>query len=76
MANEQKRTGASDLEFDLVATMHSLLKGNEALEQYIEDAEDARDSEAAECFRAIHEQNRENIDGIRELLAKQYRRAA
>jgi hypothetical protein len=73
---DDEPTGASDLEFDLVAEMHSLLKGNDALEQYIEDAEEAGDEEAAECFRKIHEQNRANAEKLRGLLAKQFSRAA
>lgn len=67
---ERPETGASNIEYDLVAEMHELLEGNYALEQYIEDAQQAGDQEAASCFKQIHDQNRENVNALRSLLAK------
>ncbi|HVY47872.1 MAG TPA: hypothetical protein VHB21_18420 [Minicystis sp.] len=69
-------TGASDLEFDLVSEMHALLKGNEALEHYIEDAKGAGDQDAERCFRAICDQNKENVQKLRGLLADRLKKAA
>ena len=67
----QAQTGASNLEYALVAEMHELLEGNAALEQYIQDARQAGDSEAERCFQQIHDQNRQNVAQLRTLLAKQ-----
>jgi FtsZ-binding cell division protein ZapB len=66
----QMQTGASNLEYDIVAEMHELLEGNAALEQYIQDARQAGDSEAERCFQQIHDQNRQNVAQLRTLLAR------
>jgi hypothetical protein len=65
-------TGASNLEYDLIATMHKLLEGNAALEQYIEDARQAGDTEVEDCFRRIHNHNHQNIAALRSMLAKRF----
>lgn len=67
---KQHQTGASDLEYDLVAEMHEILEGNAALERYIEDARKVGDNEVERCFQHIHDQNRENVSELRGLLAK------
>lgn len=67
---KQLQTGASDLEYDLVAEMHEILEGNAALERYIEDARKVGDNEVERCFQHIHDQNRENVSELRGLLAK------
>ena len=71
-----QKTGASNLEYDLFSEIHSLLKGNAALERYIEDAREAGDREVESCFRAIHDQNKENAAKVRELIAKRLAKAA
>ncbi|MDC3952871.1 hypothetical protein [Polyangium jinanense] len=67
---QQKQTGASNLEYDIVAEMHELLQGNSALEQYIQDARQAGDQDAERCFQQIHDQNKQNVTTLRTLLAK------
>lgn len=76
METEQASTGAHDLEYDLISEMHSLLKGNSALEQYIEDAREAGDQEAESCFQTLHSQNKENVNKLREMLAQRLNKAA
>jgi rubrerythrin len=81
MATEEKQTtaqdtGASDLEFDLVSEMHELLKANAALEQYCEDADEAGDEEAKECFEGILDNNREHLGKLRQLLHRTMQKAA
>jgi hypothetical protein len=76
MERQQASTGASNLEYDLISEMHSLLKGNSALEQYIEDARSAGDKEAESCFQALHSQNKENVNKLRQLLAQRICKAA
>jgi hypothetical protein len=65
-----KRTGASNLEYDLFAEIHSLLKGNAVLERYVEDARSEGDKEAESCFQTIHDTNRQHAEKVRILLAK------
>lgn len=73
MANQQqKSTGASNIEFNLVAEMHALLKGNAALEQYIEDARQAGETELESCFRQIHDQNKQNVSTLRRLIGQRF----
>lgn len=62
-------TGASNLEYDLVAEMHELLEGNAALEKYIQDAKQFGDAEVERCFQQIHDQNRDSVNMLRQLLA-------
>jgi hypothetical protein len=73
---QKHKTGASDLEFDLFSEMHSLLKGNNALQQYVEDAREHGDPEAEAVFKTIHEQNKENVAKLREVLSKHIAKAA
>lgn len=67
---QQQTTGASNLEYDIVAEMHELLQGNEALQQYIQDARSAGDQEAERCFQEIQDQNRKSVGALRSLLHK------
>lgn len=77
MANQpQTSTGANNIEYDLVAEMHSLLKGNAALEKYIEDAKQAGEPELESCFKQIHDQNKENVSAIRQLISRRFAQAA
>ena len=67
---QHKKTGASNLEYDLFSEVHCLLKGNAALEQYIEDAKAAGDRDVETCFKEIHDHNKEYVGKLRELIAK------
>lgn len=71
-----KKSGASNVEYDLYSEVHSLLKGNAALEQYIEDAREAGDRDIEGCFKAIHDQNKDHLTKLRELIAKHVAKAA
>lgn len=73
---QAKKTGASNLEYDLFSEVHSLLKGNAALEQYIEDARAVGDREVETCFKAIHDQNKDNVVKLRDMIAKHLSKAA
>jgi hypothetical protein len=63
-------TGAEDLEYNIIAVMHKLLEGNEALQKYSQDARQAGENDAERIFQQIHEQNRQNVSSLRQLLAK------
>jgi hypothetical protein len=65
-----KKSGATNIEYDLYSEVHCLLKGNAALEQYIEDAREAGDRDIESCFKNMHDQNKENVGKLRELIAK------
>lgn len=58
------------LEYDLFSEMHSLLKGNAALEQYINDAQSSGDKEVESCFQSLREQNKQHVEELRKLIEK------
>lgn len=68
MQQQQQQTGATNLEFDLFSEIHSLLKGNSALEQYIQDAKGVGDKEVESCFQTIHDYNKQYVDKLRDLI--------
>lgn len=70
-SEQHKKTGASNIEYDLFSEVHSLLKGNAALEQYIDDAHQAGNQEVERCFKTIHDQNKDHVTKLRDLIAKQ-----
>ncbi len=65
---QQQQTGAANLEYDLFSEMHALLKGNSALEQYIQDAKGVGDQEVESCFQTLHEQNKQSVEKLRKLI--------
>ncbi len=66
----KQSTGASNLEYNLIAELHEILEGNAALEKYIQDAKQAGDTEVERCFQQIHDQNKQNVDTLRQLLGQ------
>ena len=62
--------GVSNLEYDLVTTLSNLLEGQEVLEEYTADAEEAGDAEAAEIFRTIKTNNQDAAMRIRSTLGR------
>jgi len=66
---QHKKTGASNIEYDLFSEVHCLLKGNAALEKYIDDAHEAGERDVEICFKAIHDQNKENVTKLRDLIS-------
>ncbi len=70
------QTGATNVEYDLYSEIHSLLKGNAALEQYIQDAKKEGDKEVESCFESLHKQNKQHVEKLREMIAKRLAKAA
>jgi len=70
MTDAQTRYGISNLEYDLVTTLGELLQGQEVLEKYAADAEQAGDPECATLFRTIRENNRNSAQQVRNALAR------
>lgn len=70
MEKQQHATGAANLEYDLFSEIHSLLKGNSALEQYIQDAKGVGDKEVESCFQTLHDHNKQHVDKLRKLIEK------
>ncbi len=64
------RYGVSNLEYDLVATMSSLLQGEEALQKYLQDAQQAGDQECAGLFQTLMDNNRNTVQQVRTHLQR------
>ena len=62
--------GISNLEYDLVTTLSNLLEGQEVLQEYTADAEEAGDAEAAAIFRSIQACNQDAAMRIRTALGR------
>jgi hypothetical protein len=67
---QHKKMGTPNIEYDLFSEVHCLLKGNAALEKYMDDAREAGDRDVETVFKSIHDQNRHNVEKLRELIAK------
>jgi hypothetical protein len=74
-SGEHPQPCASNVEYDLFSEMHALLKGNAALEKYIEDAQGASERDVESCFKAIHAQNTQNVTKLRTLIEKHLKAA-
>ena len=71
MDQGQGKFGVSNLEYDVVTTMSNLLQGLEVLEKYATDAEQAGEQECATIFRTIRDNNRNSVQQLRNVLARQ-----
>lgn len=67
MASEAK-TGARDVTYNLVSNLYHSLKGADACDQYIRDAQESGDRELEEFFRDCQEQNRDLAERAKNLL--------
>ncbi|MDA8219368.1 MAG: hypothetical protein M0Z94_17325 [Dehalococcoidales bacterium] len=71
---EPRETGASNVEYDLIAVMYHILQGNETMTRYEQDANQTGDHETAQLFRDMREQNKQFLDRARPLLIKRISR--
>jgi len=70
MQTHQQTGTTNNVEYDLYSEIHSLLKGNAALEQYIQDAKKEGDKEVESCFESLHDQNKQHVEKLRKMIAK------
>ncbi len=68
---KSKTRSASDIEYDLITTMHKLLEGSYALEEYLGDAHSDGEKEIVACFQKIHDNYQASVTELRSLLTKQ-----
>jgi hypothetical protein len=61
----------SNLEYDLMITISNLLQARDPLVTYIEDADEAGDSETAALFKRLRDHNEEVALKLRARLAKE-----
>ncbi len=63
-------TGVSDVAYDLMIVLTNKLEGVAAMQEYMQDAEEAGDADARACFERLAKADREAIDELRPLLVK------
>lgn len=66
--NEQHDFGVSDVEYNVITTLATLLQSEDVLERYTEDAEQAGEQEIAELFYSLRKHHKEIAKGLRAAL--------
>jgi rubrerythrin len=70
MTTGEKVTGVRDEHYNLVSILYHSLQGAQTYDTYISDAEDAGDSELANFFRQVQEEERRRATRAKELLGR------
>jgi hypothetical protein len=70
MTSGERMTGTRDEHYNLVSVLYHTLQEGELLEQYVQDAEQAGDSELAGFFREVQEEDRRRAERAKALLSK------
>ncbi|HEX8320047.1 MAG TPA: hypothetical protein VGB24_02060 [Longimicrobium sp.] len=68
MSDSTGNTGTGDLTYNLVSILFHALQGAETYDQYIRDAEEEGDSNLAEFFRSVKQENSARADRAKVLL--------
>jgi len=61
-------TGTQDTTYNLLSILYHALQGAETYEKYINDAEESGDSELAQFFRDVRDQNVKRAERGKQLL--------
>jgi hypothetical protein len=70
MTNGERVTGTRDEHYNLVSVLYHTLEEGELLQQYVQDAEQAGDSELADFLREIQKEDRRRAERAKTLLSK------
>lgn len=62
------QTGTSDKNYNLVSVLYHTLTAKDTYKQYISDAEEAGDTELAEFFKKVQQQQEELGEQAKEML--------
>ncbi|WP_026098939.1 hypothetical protein [Kamptonema formosum] len=65
-----QNTGTSNEQYDLVSVLYHALEGAETYQKYVEDAQQAGDSELADFFQDAMDQSRQCADRAKQLLSQ------
>jgi hypothetical protein len=70
MTGNENEYVVSDLEYNVITTLATLLQSEDVLEQYREDAKVAGEPELEALFTRLKQSNREIAHGLREALKR------
>jgi rubrerythrin len=59
-----------NLQYDLVSTLYHACKSSQAIDQYIRDASQAGNNEAAQFFQMVSQQDQQRAQRAQELLSQ------
>lgn len=68
MTDGEQKFGVTDVEYNIITTLSNLLQGEEVLNLYAQDAEEAGNQDVAALFREIGETNNEFARRLRDRL--------
>jgi len=74
MTTGERVTGVRDEHYNLVSILYHSLQGAQAYDTYIRDAEGAGDSELAQFFRDVQEEEHRRAVRAKELLGRKLTR--
>ena len=60
--NGSGNTGVSDLAYDIITLLQSKLEAVSIYEQFVEDAQEAGDTQTAQLFDQIRQQDEQQVD--------------
>ncbi len=69
-AQTQTSGALQNLQYDLVSTLYHACKSNTAIDQYINDANQAGNNEAAQFFQMVSQQDQQRAQRAQDLLNK------
>jgi len=70
MTGNEQEFGVSDVEYNVITTLATLLQSEDVLQRYTEDAEEAGEPEIAELFHALRKHHKEIAKGLRAVLSR------
>lgn len=62
--------GVSDLAYDIITLLQSKLEAISIYDQFIEDAQDAGDTQTAQLFQQIEQQDRQHVELLASALER------
>lgn len=67
-----QQTGTRDVSYDLVSVLYHTLQEAETIQQYIDDAKERGDEDAAGFFAEVQKQDRSRAERAKSLLAARF----
>ncbi|GIV96412.1 MAG: hypothetical protein KatS3mg057_1069 [Herpetosiphonaceae bacterium] len=69
----ERQTGTKDVTYNLISVAYHALQGAETNSIYLQDAEKRGDTEIADFFRSVIDEDRRRADRAKELLKQRMR---
>ncbi|HYN88541.1 MAG TPA: hypothetical protein VER55_08415 [Ardenticatenaceae bacterium] len=70
MTHHQQQGGTRDEHYNLISVLYHALQGAETYSIYVQDAEEAGESELAQFFRDVREEERQRAERAKQLLVQ------